>query len=72
MKKAEAAGATFGARLKALRAAAGLSQQQLADAAALSGKAFVWQLEHGRREPGWGVLCRLADALGVGLDAFRG
>jgi transcriptional regulator with XRE-family HTH domain len=63
---------TFGERLRALRAARGLSQQRLADRAGLSGKSFIWELEVGRFQPGWRVACALADALNCGLDDLRG
>jgi transcriptional regulator with XRE-family HTH domain len=72
MTKRRQAGAPFGARLRSLREAAGLSQRQLADAAGMSSKAHVWRLEAGQREPTWALLCRLADALGCRLDEFRG
>ena len=61
---------TFGERLKHLRQAAGWTQQQLAERAGLV-QSNVSHLERGEREPSWEVLGRLADALGVRLDAFR-
>jgi transcriptional regulator with XRE-family HTH domain len=59
----------FGARLRALRYAAGLS---LAELAAKSGlhKATIWKLEAGYQGPKWETLIRLSEAIGVGLDAF--
>jgi transcriptional regulator with XRE-family HTH domain len=63
---------TFGQRLRALREARGFSQQRLADRAGLSGKAFVWELESNRFQPGWLVACALADALGCTLNDLRG
>ncbi len=60
----------FGERLKALRAAAGLSQPALADRAGVSVSA-VRQFEYGLREPAFGTLVKLAEALGVSLDAFK-
>lgn len=59
----------FAGRLKELRAASGLSQSQLAKAAGL-GLATVTQFEHGRREPTFGTLVKLARGLGVTLAAF--
>jgi transcriptional regulator with XRE-family HTH domain len=60
----------FGTRLKAMRDAAGLTQQQLADAASLSLPTFRhW--EQGQREPSWPNVVALADALGVSCDDFR-
>lgn len=62
--------ATFAARLAALRTAAGLSQQALADAAGVH-RVQVARYESGAFEPPWPVVCRLADALGVSVQAFR-
>ena len=62
--------AGIGARLRASREAAGLSQQQLADRSGLSIRA-VWNIEHGRtHRPYRDSLTRLADALGL-QDAIR-
>jgi transcriptional regulator with XRE-family HTH domain len=61
----------MGQHLKKLRAAAGLSQSQLARAAGVPvGTLKNW--EQGRREPLLGAACKLADALGVGLDDLAG
>ena len=61
----------FAARLKALRAAAGLTQQQLADALGAP-QQTVARLEAGRRpDPRWSTVVALADALGVSTEAFR-
>ena len=60
----------FGGRLKELREQAGLTQQQLADRAGLSLRG-VSQWERGVREPGWGSVLALADALGVNCLAFQ-
>jgi len=60
----------FAGRLKALRAAAGLSQSALAERAGLSVSA-VRQFEYGRREPAFGTLVKLAKGLGVSLAAFE-
>jgi transcriptional regulator with XRE-family HTH domain len=54
----------FAARLKALRGAAGLTQEQLADAAGMH-KLGIAKLEQGLREPTWATVQALAKALGV-------
>ncbi len=60
----------FGARLKELREAAGLSQKALADKAGLSQRAVAsWEL--GEREPLWSKVVLLAKALGVDCRAFE-
>src|SRR5919202_5773583 len=60
-----AAGMHFGARLRRLREAAGLTQEALAERAGLSPNA-VGALERGdRRHPHPGTLRALADALGL-------
>src|SRR5437879_13574770 len=57
--------AAFGDLLRALRAAAGLTQEELAEHAGLSGEA-VRSLERGRRRrPRGTTVARLADALAV-------
>lgn len=61
----------FGRRLRALREAAGLSLAELGERSGLN-KDHLWQLEVGRRaDPSWQTLTRLADALGLGIEAFR-
>jgi transcriptional regulator with XRE-family HTH domain len=60
---------TFAARLKQLREQAGLSQQELADKTGLH-KFGVAKIEQGQREPSFAVVQALADALGVGVEAF--
>jgi len=60
---------TFGERLQQLREKAGLTQQQLADASGVN----LWTIrgyEQGRREPNWKVAIRLAESLGVAVEAF--
>jgi transcriptional regulator with XRE-family HTH domain len=62
---------TFGRRLKRLRMAAGLSQSQLARAAGVAfGTLRNW--EYDRREPLLSAAVKLAQGLGVGLDALAG
>ena len=67
-KKAEPTG--FGERLKAVREAAGLTQDQLAERAGLY-KFSIAKLEQGVREPTWGTVQVLAKALGVDCTAFQ-
>jgi len=62
---------TFADRLHQLRTAAGLSSYDLARKAQMRFRQIT-ALESGMTEPSFEVACRLADALGVGLDAFRG
>jgi transcriptional regulator with XRE-family HTH domain len=59
----------FAGRLKDLRTAAGLTQEQLAGKAGMT-KDGVAQLEQGRREPAWATVLALAGALGVTCEAF--
>ena len=54
----------FGNRLRELRAERGISQQQLADMAAVS-RTSIAMYEAGKRLPDIGMLARLADCLGV-------
>lgn len=59
----------FGQRLRELREARGMSRKQLVDSAGLSERAIIkWEL--GEREPGWFNVLALAQALGVGVEAF--
>jgi transcriptional regulator with XRE-family HTH domain len=60
----------FAARLKELREAVGLTQQQLGDRAGLH-KLTVAKLEQGLREPSWATVQALAAALGVDCRAFQ-
>ena len=59
----------FADRLKVLRAAAALSQPQLAKQTGLH-VGTIRQFEQGRREPTYGTLVKLAAGLGVSLSAF--
>jgi transcriptional regulator with XRE-family HTH domain len=59
-----AASLVFGRRLRALRIAHGMSQDNLADRMGLRGSA-IWRLEHGLREPRLTTILRLARGLGV-------
>ena len=56
--------ATFGARLRALRQAAKLSQEALADEAGLD-RTYISSCERGKRNVSLRNIYRLADALGV-------
>lgn len=62
--------ATFPARLAELRQLRGLSQQALADLAGAS-VSGLWALERGERAPSLELAGRIADALGVPVDALR-
>ena len=55
-------GEIFGARLRELRLARGLTQEQLAERSR-SNKPFISNLERGRTSPTLGMLIRLAEAL---------
>jgi transcriptional regulator with XRE-family HTH domain len=59
----------FAGRLRELRAAAGLTQRELAERAGVSQRGLA-QWEIGRREPAWGSVLALAEALGVDCTAF--
>jgi transcriptional regulator with XRE-family HTH domain len=64
--------ATFGAALKRLREARGLTQAALAYAADLSAST-VFAAEQGRlRDPKWSTVQRLAAALACRTDDLRG
>src|SRR4051812_48342881 len=60
----------FGRRLRAFRDAKGWTQAQLGEAAGMR-QNVVARLEAGDREPGWGTVQKLADALGVDVGEFR-
>jgi transcriptional regulator with XRE-family HTH domain len=59
----------FNERLKQLREAAGLTQEQLAKASGLSVSA-VSKLEQRGIDPSWSTVLRLAQPLGVTVIAF--
>jgi transcriptional regulator with XRE-family HTH domain len=61
----------FGARLRALREQAGLTQGVLAERAGCN-PFTVAKLEGGRQEPAWPLVLALARALGVSCEAFNG
>jgi transcriptional regulator with XRE-family HTH domain len=60
---------TFGARLKELRLAAGLTQEALARSTGIS-TSTVAKIEHRGIDPAWSTVVRLAKGLGVSLDAL--
>jgi putative transcriptional regulator len=59
----------FSGRLRELREASGLTQQELAGRAGLT-REGVAQLETGRREPAWRTVVALCQALGVECGEF--
>ena len=59
----------FGERLRALRAAAGLTQAELARVAGCAANT-VARVERGEQEPVWPLVLGLAKALGVCVSAF--
>ncbi len=61
----------FGARVKQLRKARRLTQEQLAERAGLSYK-FVGELERGRGNPTLTTLAAISEGLGVGLVDLLG
>lgn len=60
---------TFGAKLKQLRLAAGLSQEELASRAGID-RTYVSSCERGRRNISLETICRLAAALDVAPAAM--
>ena len=63
--------AAFGARVRSLRLASGLSQEQLAERAGLH-RTYVSSIERGHRNVGLDNILDLAAALGVpAADLFR-
>lgn len=60
----------FHIRLRQHREQAGLSVAELAAKADLQ-RTHLHALESGRKQPKWETVCRLADALGVSVEAFR-
>lgn len=62
---------TLGQRVTALRSAAGWTVYRLAKTAGLSA-VNVARIERDERDPAWSTICKLADALGVPTERFRG
>lgn len=67
MKKDEAYLTAFGKRLKGIRTELGFSQLQLALRAGVS-KAYLSDLERGKRNPSLSTLHRIEEALGLPLS----
>ncbi len=63
-------GENFGARLRELREAAGLTQQELASKAGVQWET-ISRWERGAREPSWSNVLALAGVLGVDCTAFN-
>lgn len=61
---------TFAERLRELREQAGLTQARLAETSGLP-LGSIRNYEQGQREPYWQVVFKLADALGVSVEAFK-
>ncbi len=62
---------TFGAKLRAARDKAGLTQQQLADRVGIN-RVVLARWETDAREPSIGSVLALAEALGITLDELAG
>jgi DNA-binding XRE family transcriptional regulator len=62
--------AAFADRLKEFRAAAGLTQEQLAEKSDMN-RVSLARLEGGQYDPSWTVVQKLAKALGVDCMAFQ-
>jgi transcriptional regulator with XRE-family HTH domain len=60
---------SFGAQLRKLREKEGITREELAKRAGVSGAA-ISRIEQGKREPGWETVIKLARALGVSVSAF--
>jgi XRE family transcriptional regulator, regulator of sulfur utilization len=59
--------AALGRAIQAVRAEKGISQVQLAETTGLA-QSWISQVEHGRRNPSWNNVTRLAEGLGVRLS----
>lgn len=62
---------TFAEKLRSLREAYPMTVEELATAAGLS-RQSIYSLENGTHRPTWDNVQRIAEALGVTTDAFRG
>jgi transcriptional regulator with XRE-family HTH domain len=58
--------AALGRAVQAIRAEVGISQVQLSDKTGLM-QSWISHIEHGRRNPTWSNIVRLAEGLGVGV-----
>ncbi len=61
---------TFGARLRALRAKEDETHYALGKRTGID-PGYLADVEAGRRDVGWAIACKIADAYGVSLDLFR-
>ena len=59
----------FGQRLKALRAAAGLTQVELGKLCGIVPNTLA-KYESGKQEPAWPIVLKIAQGLGVSCSAF--
>jgi transcriptional regulator with XRE-family HTH domain len=58
--------AALGRAVQAIRAEIGVSQTQLSEATGLM-QSWISHIEHGRRNPTWSNIVRLAEGLGVSV-----
>jgi transcriptional regulator with XRE-family HTH domain len=58
--------AALGRAVQAIRAEAGISQMQLCESTGLT-QSWISHIEHGRRNPTWSNIVRLAAGLGVSV-----
>jgi transcriptional regulator with XRE-family HTH domain len=63
--------AALGRAVQAIRAERGISQVQLAERTGLM-QSWISHIEHGRRNPTWSNIGRLADGLGVTVAELAG
>ncbi len=66
---AQAFAASVGERIRVARQKLGWTQVELAEAASLSSN-YVARLERGELGPSLMVACRIAEALGIGVDSL--
>jgi len=59
--------AALGRAVQAVRAEKGISQIQLSEATGLM-QSWISNVEHGRRNPAWSNVVRLAEGLGVSVS----
>lgn len=70
MPKAKAKPIHVGATIRQLRESVPLGQAELARRSAITPQGLS-KIETGQSEPGWETCCRIADALGVGVEKLR-
>lgn len=63
--------ANFAKRLRELRQEKGLSRKALAERAGFQSSAGIRDIEQGLNGPAWDTVVRIAEALGVSIDAFK-